>query len=99
MIFYAIKNKRTGALLPAPIGRGGRGGTRVNFGEWGMPRLFDSKTDAKKALHWWLRGEVHVNISGDHFGEMDEQWFVKPRPDRQPEDVEIVCIQLQEVKE
>jgi hypothetical protein len=95
MIFYAIKNKRTGALLPAPIGRGGRGGTRVNFGERGMPRIFDSKTAAKNALHWWLRGEVHVSISED----LDEQWFVKPRADRRPEDVEIVCIQLQEVEE
>lgn len=95
MIFYAIKNKRTGALLPAPIGRGGRGGTRVNFGELGMPRLFDSKTAAKIALHWWLRGEVYVSISED----LDKQWFVQPRADRRPEDVEIVCIQLQEVKE
>lgn len=97
MELWAIKHLPSDTYLPAPRGRGGRGGTRVEIGGPGLPRLFGNETSAKAALRWWLGGEVHVRHSS-YDGEGDEDWSVKPRPDRKAEDMQIVCLSLTERK-
>lgn len=93
--FYAIQQVSTGALLPAPSGRGGRGGTRVNFGDNGSPRLFKQRQHAETALKWWLGGEVHVSYYEDYNGECDETWSVTKRDDRDAGDTRVVQIKFE----
>lgn len=96
MKYFAIKNTRTGEYLSAPRGRDGRGSTHVNFGDKGKPRLFDTHGAAKATLKWWLNGEVFVTYSCDPWGEVDEDWRVKPRPERRAEEVAVVEVMLLE---
>ena len=92
--FYAIQQISTGKLMPTPTGRGGRGGTHVNFSDGGMPRLFREQHYAITALNWWLGGEVHVNYYQDHSGEYDEEWKVVKKADRDPTDCRVVEVNL-----
>lgn len=97
---YVIKHKPSGSYLPHFRGRPGRGGTCVNIGDKGMPRLFANKVAAKNALRWWLEGVVGVKIFyGDAFEEASESWTTEKRPERRAEDMEIVKVELREVKE
>lgn len=88
--FYGIQQISTGKLLPAPRGRGGRGGTRVNFDDAGTPRLFTQRQHADTALKWWLGGEIHVSYHEDYNGEVDEDWSVVKREDRSAQDCRVV---------
>lgn len=62
---YAIRHKPTGGYLPAPQGRGGRGGSHMeptvftgNQGKNGViPRVWATEKAAKAALWHWLQGK------------------------------------------
>lgn len=89
-MFYAIKHKRTGFLMPLNQGtRMGRGFTHVEPTQWGTPRLFTRRQDAKCALTWWVKGEVHHHVMGD-----DEWCDIKPVANRDAADFGVVGIEL-----
>jgi len=92
--FYAIQQLSTGQLLPAPRGRGGRGGTRVEFTDVGMPRLFHRESSADTALRWWLAGEVYVSHTNDHNGDYDEHWDVVKQDHRDANDTAVVEVEI-----
>lgn len=93
MHFFAIRHIPTGRLLPAPRGRNGRGGTHVEFGDEGMPRLFEKEQSAKLALRPWLQGKINVFQRFDD-SYADETWSVEPTPHRKAEECEIVRVEL-----
>lgn len=97
MNYYAIQQISTGKLLPAPRGRGGRGGTHVEFEDDGLPRLFVSEASAKNALRWWLGGKVSVTCSGGSGmwdDDYDEHWVIKKLENRDKNDVRIVKLEI-----
>lgn len=99
MQMWVIKHVPSGKYLPAPRGRGGRGGTHVDIGDPGSPRLFSTEVAARSAPRWWLGGEVHVGqfdvrTFDDEWTE--EDWTIKPRPDRIAEDMAVVAVVLVE---
>ncbi len=98
MNYFAIQQISTGKLLPAPRGRGGRGGTHVEFEDNGFPRMFASEVAARNALTWWLGGAVNVSFSGGNDFEWDdgcdEIWSVKNMDHRKKEDVRIVKLEI-----
>lgn len=96
--FWAIKHIPTGTYLPAPRGRGGRGGTRVSVDGTALPRLFTSEQSAKASLRWWLAGEVHVYQEQNYEGEYNETWETIPKADRVADDMEVVPVSLTEHK-
>lgn len=99
--FWIIAHVSNGTVLPAPMGRGGRGGTHVDpVPEEGItpPRLFHTEAAAKNALRWWLQGEVTVTyVQGDWYSgeEGDENWDIRPMPDRKKEDWHIVPVKIE----
>jgi hypothetical protein len=93
-IFYGIQQISTGKLLPAPSGRGGRGGTRVEFTDPGSPRLFKKQGSANTALRWWLRGMVFVSQHESYDGYWDESWTVEKQAHRLASDTRVVSIYL-----
>lgn len=101
--FWMIAHRTNGTVLPAPMGRGGRGGTHVEpVPEDGItpPRLFHTEAAAKNALRWWLGGVVNVQRAGgyDSFaGEYydDESWHIEPMPDRKAEEWHIVPVKIE----
>jgi hypothetical protein len=95
MEFWAIKHVPTGCFLPAPRGRGGRGGTHVEASDAETPRLFRREQDAKTALKWWLQGAVVVTVS-EWDGEYDERWHTKHKPERRADEMAVVKVTLVE---
>jgi hypothetical protein len=93
-ILYAIQQISTGKLLPAPSGRGGRGGTRVEFADPGNPRLFGKRASADTALRWWLNGMVFVSQHETYDGDWDESWRVDKQAHRLADDTRVVTVQL-----
>ncbi|HEY7822945.1 MAG TPA: hypothetical protein VIG24_08940 [Acidimicrobiia bacterium] len=95
--FWIIAHRTNGTVLPAPMGRGGRGGTHVEpvseDGPW-SPRLFHSHAAAKVALHWWLSGKITVSTGQDYWGEYDESWHTEPAPERKKEDWHVVPVRI-----
>lgn len=91
---FAIQHIPTGRLMPAPRGRGGRGGTFVEFGDDGPPRLFEKRTSAEHALRWWLGGKVIVGQTVDWDGDVDEDWRIVPQKHRKGNEVAIVEVEL-----
>ncbi|MCG7629040.1 hypothetical protein MHM88_14610 [Epibacterium sp. MM17-32] len=96
--FFAIRHKPSGGFLPAPKGRGGRGGSHVEPvppSEVNPPRLFHSKHAASVALTHWLKGAVTVDYVEYDFGEVDELWNLDPKPHRKREDMEVVPVKME----
>lgn len=95
---WAIKHTPSGAFLPAPRGRGGRGGTHVEIGDDGPPRLFDKEASAKSALRYWLDGAITVSQTsyGDPWEgyEYDEDRHLEPKPHRVAEDMKVVRVAI-----
>lgn len=101
MDMWAIKHKPSGSLLPAPRGRGGRGGTHVEVGDAGQPRLFASEVAARNALRWWLSGRVVVGQSEPwdmDFDGVHEDWRTESCPHRKAEDMAVVRVALAEIE-
>ncbi len=95
--FYVIKHIPTGHYLPAPVGRGGRGGSHVEpvaASEASPPRLFHNEKSAKTALTAWLKGVVTVDRREDIWGEWYETWHIKPMPHRKREEMAVVPARL-----
>lgn len=93
MEFWAIKHVPTGRFLPAPRGRGGRGGTHVEASDGETPRLFRREQDAKVALKWWLQGRVFVTVR-EWEGEYNEDWDTEPMPERRADEMAVVKVTL-----
>lgn len=93
---WAIRQKSTGAFLPAR--KNGRG---YSFDEpsFGFPRLFKSELSASRALSAWLRGTWDKPVY-DH-DEWGDDYQVANEPTkvdgRDPNDMEIVEFTLFEV--
>lgn len=101
-VWYAIKHLSSGLYLPCGLGRGGRGFTWVEpeDGRTEPPRLFSKRASAMRALSWWLKGTTKVSLkrSANMWGEDEiEDWNTTRVPSRRAEDMEVVCLQLQEV--
>lgn len=94
---YAIRQKSTGFYLPAPRGRGGRGGTHAEPCAADTPgyepRLFHTMHAARVALTHWLAGRVIV--SAEWTGDYDESWHVEPVPGRAQDDMEVVAVTVE----
>jgi hypothetical protein len=97
--YFAIQHIPTYKLLPSPKGRRGRGGTHIEFGDPGQPRLFASEHAARMAMSWWLRGKVNVTTSAYSSGpdwdeDVAEDWGIEPQPHRIASDVRVVRVEL-----
>lgn len=97
MEFFAICHVPTGRLLPAPRGRGGRGGSHVEFGDEGLPRLFGSAASAKTALTYWLRGAINVTYrqSGEFGEDVTEDRTVTPKSHRVAAECRVVRVVME----
>lgn len=95
---WAIRQISTGHYLPAPRGRGGRGGSHVEPcapDAGNEPRLFHTEHAAKIALTHWLKGKVSVHVHEDAWtGEYDETCTTEPVPSRQRADMEVVPVEV-----
>ena len=109
IIMYAIQHKPTGKYLPAPQGRGGRGGsfmepvsfndpqrtkTLSNKTQGLIPRLWATERAAKIALSYWCKGKFVCSRGGD----MEDYWedvAIKPVNSRVHEDMEIVEVKVE----
>jgi len=97
---WAIRQRSTGHYIPAPKGRGGRGGTHEEpcdpLSPGGEPRLFCTEHAAKVALTCWLNGKVTVSIySDDWISGYGESWHVEPVPSRNRDDMEVVAVRVE----
>lgn len=58
LVWYAIRRKSTGRLLPAPLPKHRGGQTHMSFEDDGLPpRLFASRHGAHVSMKLWLRGD------------------------------------------
>ncbi len=90
---WAIRRKSDGALLPAGL-PGHR--SRTEFGEYGPPRLFVTKTGAQVSMRAWLAGPWRTSLE---FGATDEYgngnyYQGAPAPIGQPRDVEVEVVRI-----
>lgn len=100
MIYYAIRQKSTGYMMPNYGTRRGLGGftndepTRLNVAP---PRLFLQAHFAERALKAWLKvvHSVTTSVSYSGLGDEDvsEDWKIEPK-DRNADDMEIVKVEL-----
>ena len=95
---YAIQHLPTGRLLPNPRGRGGRGGTFTEFSDAGPPRLFEKRSSAESALHWWLKGKIIVGQSDFFDLDVDETWTTVPQAHRKANECAVVEVKIQILK-
>lgn len=99
---YAIRHKPTGGYLPAPQGRGGRGGSHMepmaftgNQGKHGViPRVWATERAAKAALWHWLQGKYVAYRYGD-YEDFEEEIEIVPQPHRKEGDMEIVPVTVE----
>ena len=99
---YAIRHKPTGGYLPAPQGRGGRGGSHMepmvftgNQGKYGViPRVWATEKAAKAALWHWLQGK-YVAYRYSSYDDFEEEIDVLPQPHRKEADMEIVPVTVE----
>lgn len=98
---WAIRRKSDGFYIPQPIGRNGRGGSRVEPVDpaniWENIRLFHTEQAAKIALNAWLKGEwITYRTSGDYFGGIDpeETTSIHPVESRKKDDMEVVPVEI-----
>lgn len=99
---YAIRHKPSGAYLPVPYGRGGRGGSHVDPIHFKgdpkqLPRMFPTLVGAKAALGQWLLGKFECDRSYgydslNHEYWQDENVRIVPVPHRVREDMEIIQV-------
>lgn len=90
-MIYAIRHLTTGSWLGPFPGRAG--GTHVIPGP--IPRLFSREQYAQSALSHWLRGKATRRwIAQDVFEDGCEEVIYSPQADRQPEDWEVVPVEI-----
>lgn len=101
MIYYAIRHKKTGKLMPQA--RRDRGYSHWNpdtkegemFSSIGVPRLIDTRRKAAKCIEMWValpNGKRSIITS--YHGEQDD--IVDFKPDgRKKDDLEIIEVYLQ----
>lgn len=91
---FAIRHIPSGHYLPSGYGHNGRGGTYqepVPASVDCLPRFFDNRKTAMRALQAWLRG-----IYESEREEYGTYWSkITPVPSRKAEDMEIVPITLE----
>ncbi len=86
--YWVIRHIPTKRILATPESTGhGRGNTRVNINEDGLPRMFHDEITAKRCLARWLEGEFYMSY---HDG-LDVS---KPAIPRVKEDMEVIPVQL-----
>ena len=88
--FLAIRHRPSGGLLPNVRGYGF---TRTEPSLSDPPRLFRSQPAAMQALRYWLAGE-HFEVDSDSDFGGTITLHCKRRPDRRPEDMEMVEIEI-----
>jgi hypothetical protein len=98
---WAIRRKLDGYYLPQPVGRNGRGGSRVEpinpVNNWENIRLLASEQAAKIALNAWLKGEwITHRSAGDYWAgiEPDEETTIHALRRRRAEDMEVVAVEV-----
>jgi hypothetical protein len=99
VIYYAIRNRYTGQVLPDMGGRGQTHSEPVDVGAPMPPRLFHTKVAAKRALSWWLKGRTTVSAGRHQDGWGDERdyedWHTEPAPERVPEHWHVVTVRME----
>lgn len=86
--YWVIRHRPTQRILATGESTGhGRGNTRVDINEDGLPRLFETETRAKRCLSKWLEGKHHQTYE-------DGIEVSNPAIPRNKEDMEVIPIQL-----
>ena len=96
---YAIKHKTKGYL---PAMKAVKGYTGMSPTHKGLPRLFNSRSAARNALNWWLKGGVSVEhryVTIVPYGNIMDKLTIDPIPGRNAEDMSIVEMEVSEVHE
>lgn len=91
--YYMIIHKPTGLPLVLPI-EGSHGFTRVQVGEEGIPRLFMTEAEARRALGQWLRGKCELRRTYMGDGEWDAEFRITNQPDRKKEEMAVVHVKV-----
>lgn len=86
--YWVIRHIPTKRILATADSTGhGRGNTRVNIKDDGLPRMFETKDKARRALGKWLEGE--------HKNDWDDGIMVNaPSIPRVREDMEVIPVTL-----
>lgn len=97
-VYWVIRHKPTGALMPQKMFKGGRGftswdPTKTQRGQSQAPRLFDSRRLANNARNRWLEGYYMWQNYGEPW-EGDAHLDAVKVPGRNAEDVEVVPLLL-----
>jgi len=95
MTFWAIRHKPSGFFLPArdKKRRGGYTHDEPRDPKIYAPRLFPKRTAAHLALKHWLDG-VMTEIVDCFTGEYDTYIKVVKKPERKPEEMELVEMEV-----
>lgn len=91
--FFIIRHKPSGGWLPELSGVRA-GFTHTEPQTSGVPRLFETKAGAKRALTWWLKGVTSVYRGQDWEGDWDETWSTSVEEHRKAEDMEVAPVLL-----
>lgn len=95
-VFYAVRHRPTGGLLPARTSQarmnGPRGYTNDEPSTTLPPRLHATAGAARRALKWWLKGPLHREIirTGSWDGVDDYERVVAGKHNRAADDMDIV---------
>lgn len=96
MTHWVIRQKATGFLFPLT---GRKGATWIKFTGEGLPRLFRRPQDARCSLGWWLCGTTSMEKGPDTWmGDGEWDLVTRKRPERNPDDYEILEVRLSPVK-
>ena len=92
MLYYAIREKATGNLMPAATSRERRSSLvpRANC----VPRLWSQARWAKSYLGNWCKGELIQESSYSYDGEYDVSLDYKPGTERDRSKYEVVPVRL-----
>jgi len=97
-MLFGIKHLPSGGFLPQAGVGSGKGHTYAVPSTTLPPRLFGSLAAARKALRWWLQGEVHVKHSQSDFGFDEDVMSLESKvvEGRNEEDMRLVGLRLNE---
>lgn len=101
--YWAIRRKTDGRLRP--VTRYPSSNTRVEFEDYGEPRLYLTRAAALTSLDWWLGGIAKMSVEWESTNEYGEGYYVSGLPEmgnglgrnkqpRNPADYEIVEVSL-----
>jgi len=95
-VYYAVKHLPTGKFLPCR-GSARKGATHLELSDTEPPRLFEKHGHARLSMKNWASGPQYVRWEsyGDG-GDVEENWYTDPKPERKLDELQVVEMILTE---